>query len=123
MFTLINRCRHQKRQNLKNMSGILNNTQTENMAKNTGVYELADNSWREPVDGDTKVLMTETKEDVYNHLWEKPVVKENVYNQCTLGSNETSIYDVTGGPQCISATVNANYDHVTLVNANSDTPI
>lgn len=105
------------------MSGILNNTQTENMAKNTGVYELADNSWLEPVNGDTKVPVKGTKEDVYNNLWGEPVEKENVYNQCTLGSNESFAYDITGGPQCISATVNANYDHVTLVNANSDTPI
>lgn len=105
------------------MSGILNNTQTESMAKNTGVYELADNSKLETINGDTKVPVTGTKEDAYNHLWEKPVEKENVYNQCALGSNESSVYDVTGGPQCISATVNAYYDHVTLVNANSDTPI
>lgn len=103
------------------MSSVPNNDQTENMAKNTGVYELADNSKLEPMDGDTKVPVTGTKEDVYNHLWEKPV--ENVYNKCIVERNETSVYDVTGGPKCISATVNANYDHVTLGNANLDTPI
>lgn len=87
------------------------------MAKNTGGYELADNSKLEAMEGDTKVPATGTKEDVYNHLWEKPAEKE------TLERNETSVYDVTGGPKCISATVNANYDHVTLGNANLDTPI
>lgn len=105
------------------MSGVPNNDQPENMAKNTGVYQLADNSKLEAMEGDTKVPMTGTKEDVYNHLWEKPAEKENVYNKCTLKRNETSVYDVTGGPKCISATVNANYDHVTLGNANLDTPI
>lgn len=123
LFLLYLRCSHQKRQNLKNMSGVPNNDQPENMAKNTGVYQLADNSKLEAMEGDTKVPMTGTKEDVYNHLWEKPAEKENVYNKCTLERNETSVYDVTGGPKCISATVNANYDHVTLGNANLDTPI
>lgn len=105
------------------MSGVPNNDQPENMAKNTGVYELADNSKLEAMEGDTKVPMTGTKEDVYNRLWEKPAEIENVYNKCTLERNEISVYDVTGGPKCISATVNANYDHVTLGNANLDTPI
>lgn len=105
------------------MSSVPNNDQTENMAKNTGFYELADNSKLEPIEGDTEVPVTGTKEDVYNHLWEKPAEKESVYNKCTLKRNETSVYDVTGGPQCISATVNANYDHVTLGNANFDSPI
>lgn len=47
------------------MSGVPNNDQPENMAKNTGVYELADNSKLEAMEGDTKVPMTGTKEDVY----------------------------------------------------------
>lgn len=116
------------------------------MAMETGFYELADNSKLDisvpnhtvikttdanavkedggtdgSIGGETNPTMTYTKEDVYNHLWEKPagssLEKENIYNQCNSRREEISKYGVTGGPHSDSATVNSNYDHVTLVSA------
>lgn len=146
-FLLYLRCRNQKKQILENKSGIPNNTPTENMALTTAVYELADNSKldigdpnhtdaktvKEPasingsIGGETKLTVTWTNEDVYNHLWETPAdscpEKENIYNQCNLGREEIYKYGVSSGTHSYSATVNADNDHVTLVSANVETTI
>lgn len=128
------------------------NPPTENMALTTALYELADNSKLDIsvqtqtlikttdtnavkedggtdgfISGETKLTGTYTREDVYNHLWEKPADpspgQENIYNQCNSSREEMSNYGVTGGPHSDSTMVTSNYDHVTLVNANVETSI
>lgn len=130
---------------MENKSGISNNTPAENVALTTVFYELADNSKldigdqnhteentvKEPgniigsIGGLTKLTGRQTNEDVYNHLWEKAAdscpKKENMYDQCNLGGEDIYKYGVTSGPHASSATVNTNYDRVTLVSANVNT--
>ncbi|XP_065921880.1 uncharacterized protein [Magallana gigas] len=145
VYCLCQRCRNQKKQILENKSGISNNPPAENLALTTVIYELADNSKldrgdqnhteentvKEPgniigsIGGLTKLTGRQTNEDVYNHLWEKAAdscpKKENMYDQCNLGGEDIYKYGVTSGPHASSATVNTNYDRVTLVSANVNT--